>query len=288
LVRLSDELAQLLERRTDARPLAVGRIVIGLAALARAYEASRIIERYFLPTTIKLPYATWVPELTERGATFLLAIWAAAALLFAAGWWTRAAGFVLTAICLYVVAIDEQLYSNHLYLLAMLSALLALADAGAEWSIDAWRRRRRETSSAIAPATVPAWPVFLLKTQLSSLYLFSALSKLNGSFLSGVALLGYLPSGLLDGLSPGPRVALVLGLSWGAIAAEAFLAVALWSPRWRPVALLCGIVLHAGMILLLPAAVRFQLAIFAAEALAIYPLFAGTSRSTIAVLPVRK
>jgi hypothetical protein len=278
-VPLSDELAQLLERRTDARPLAVARIVIGLAALARAYETSRILERYFLPTTIKLPYTTWVPELTERGATFLLAIWAAAALLFAAGWWTRAAGFTLTAICLYVVLIDEQLYSNHLYLLAMLSALFVLADAGAVWSIDAWRRRRRETSSALAPATVPAWPVFLLKTQLSSLYLFAALSKLNGSFLSGAALLGYLPSGLLQALSPGPRVALVLGLSWVAIAAEAFLAVALWSARWRPAALLCGIVLHAGMILLFPVAVRFQLAIFAAEALAIYPLFARSTRS---------
>jgi hypothetical protein len=104
--------------------------------------------------------------------------------------------------------------------------------------------------------------------------LFAALSKLNVAFLSGVTLAGFLPRGLLHDLRPGVQVALVLALSWGAIGAEAFVAVALWSRRWRPAALLCGIVLHAGMILLLPAAVRLQLTIFAAEALAIYLLFA--------------
>jgi vitamin K-dependent gamma-carboxylase len=167
-VRLSDELARLLERRSDARPVAVVRMVIGLAALARAYETSRILGRYFLPSTISLPHATWLPEVTERGATFLLATWVAAALLFAVGWRTRAAGSALAVICLYIVLLDEQLYSNHLYLLAMLCVLLVLADAGAVWSIDAWRQRRRREASLIASDNVPAWPVFLLNTQVSS------------------------------------------------------------------------------------------------------------------------
>ena len=266
-MRLGDRLADLVERRIDARPVAVVRIVIGLAALARAYETSRLLDRYLLPTTIKLPYVAWLPELTERGATFLLAAWALAALLFSVGWLTRVAGSVVAAISLYILFLDQQLYSNHLYLLATLCVLLIIADAGVAWSIDARLRRRPRD-------TVPAWPVFLLKTQLSVMYLFAALAKLNGPFLSGAEMFGYMPGALRESVSGDVLLALALALSWGAIAAEMFVAVGLWSRRWRMAAVACGVVLHGAMILLLPGAVRLQLTIFAAESLALYMLFA--------------
>lgn len=135
----------------------------------------------------------------------------------------------------YSLLVKQQLYNNHLYLLATL-LLLTLADSGACWSLDA---RRRGMRSYLA-----AWPASLLKWQVSVVYGFAALAKINTVYLSGavsksqfaLAPAWFMPTQTLDALFP-----LLAVLS---IVMEGFLAGGLWRVRWRYVALLVGVALH--------------------------------------------
>ncbi len=258
-------IARRLTDTVDARPVALTRIVIGLAALARAVVAYGILTRLFLPTTIHLPYVPWLPVLPAAGVPWLLALWTVAALFFALGCWARTAGVTLAATLLYVLLLDEQTYSNHLYLLVLVVLLLVLANAGAAYGIDARRRRTR--------AVADAWAVRLLRTQVSATYAFGGLTKINATYLSGATMAAYMSRDLLASLPESSRLPFVLACSWGAIAVELGLAVALWSRRWRRAAMVAGVALHVGMVALLPPGVRSQLAIFAVEMFALYVVF---------------
>ena len=256
---------RLLSGGVDPRPLAVLRLVIGGTAFVRALVEYGILERLLRPTTIRLSYVSWLPQLAPPAIPWLVVLWAAAALLFACGWWTRTAGVVLAATVLYVLLLDEQTYSNHLYLLVLIVLLLVLANAGAAFSVDARR--------GAAPPRAEAYAVWLLRTQVSATYAFAALAKLNAVYLSGATLAGYMSADLLAALPAATRLPFVLACSWGTIAVEMGLAAALWSARWRRIAVAAGVALHFGMVALLPPGTRVQLAIFAIEMVALYVAF---------------
>jgi hypothetical protein len=258
--------AGLLTATVDARPIAFLRIVIGLTALTRIIEARRIFARLFLPTTIRLPYVPWLPQIGAGGMRWLLVVWGVAAALVAVGWWTRTAALVLAATLLYVVMLDEQTYSNHLFLLALVASLLACADAGAALSLDA--RARGD-----AAGRAGAWAVGLLRTQVSATYAFSGLAKINATYLSGATMAAYMSPHLLAAVPEDSRLPLVLAFSWGSIALEIGLAAAFWLPRWRAAAVGVAAIFHAGMVAILPHGVRFQLVIFAVEMLALCVVF---------------
>ena len=172
---------------------------------------------------------------------------------------------MLAAAMSYVLLLDEQTYSNHLYLLVLVVLLLVLANAGGALGVDARRGR-------VGPHA-EAYAVWLLRTQVSATYAFAALAKLNPVYLSGATLAGYMSPDLLVALPEAMRLPFVLACSWGTIALELGLAVALWSARWRRVAVAAGVALHVGMVALLPPAARMQLAIFAIEMVTLYVVF---------------
>jgi uncharacterized membrane protein YphA (DoxX/SURF4 family) len=273
-------IARLLTATVDPRPIAIVRVVIGLTAIVRVVEARRIFAHLFLPTTIRLPYVAWLPQIPTAGVRWLLTLWALAAVLLALGCWTRTAALALAATLLYVVLLDEQTYSNHLYLLALVASLLACANAGAVYSLDARRARAAAPIAAVgvAVADVPAavtgaWAHFLLRTQVSATYAFSGLAKMNHAYLSGATMAAYMSPRVLAAMPEAGRLPLVLAFSWGAIALELWLAFALWRRRWRSAAVGVGVGFHAAMVALLPPGVRFQLTIFAVEMLALYVVF---------------
>ena len=132
---------------------------------------------------------------------------------------------------------DQQTYSNHLYLMLPVAALLTVAQSGAALSLDARREGGRDW--------VPGWPVWLLCAQVSIVYGFAALAKLNPDFLSGSVVASYLRrDGLLALPDAWRSLEPMLILSLLAICSEAFLAFALWVPRWRPAAMVVGLGLH--------------------------------------------
>src|SRR5206468_3883241 len=69
---------------------------------------------------------------------------------------------------------------SHYYLEFLLTFLLTWLPAARTHSLDAWRARRR---GAEEPATVPFWPIFLLRGQLLIAYFYAGVAKLNWDWL---------------------------------------------------------------------------------------------------------
>ena len=248
--------------RVDGSTLGKVRIAIGLLAALKATRSWYWVGPD-LPSTelLRAPYWSSIP-LVRPG--IVIGLMFVAALFLAAGLFTRWSGSALVLAICYWMAMDRQLYANHLYLLALLVLLLTLADSGAALSLDATRRG--------SAGTVPLWGVTLIKLQISIVYAFAALAKLNADYLSGQVI----------AQSTGRSVALSQALAMGALLTEAWLAVGLWLPRWRSATMGLGIAFHLGIaVAMVPHA---DLAIFGGLMIATYPLFAAYQQRPFARL----
>jgi hypothetical protein len=142
----------LFSERLDARPVGWVRILVAADCIVRGFEAWRILERVLAPENLRLPYISWVVAPSHNFLPVYIVAWVAAAAAFAVGWHTRIAGFLLCALMGYGLVIDQQTYSNHLYLLSLMVLLLGIADSGRAVSVDARGR---------GASTIAAWPVTL-------------------------------------------------------------------------------------------------------------------------------
>lgn len=249
------------------RPLGLARILIGTAALFRAVVAWRVLYRLTDPDVLKTPYAGWLPDPSPTLVISVVVIWVVAAALFTIGWKVAVTGPVLLGMIAITLTLDQQAYSNHLYLMGWLVLLLTLASAGSGINLN------REDRPIVA------WPVFLIMLQASLVYGFSALTKLNESFLSGSVLAGTLGRGILpfpETLRT-PQVLSVVAAM--AVFVELFIAIFLWRRSLRPAAFLLGLGLHVSIILLMTD--TLELFVFAIEMLAIYPLFLFRERLSV-------
>lgn len=228
-------LRDLLERETDPRPLALVRIVVGLSAIALAVFVERGgLNRLAVDDVFHAQAVSWLPQLSPGLVDVVLVLWIAFAIALTIGLFARVAAVGLAVVAATTMALDLQAFSNHVALMIAMSALLALGNPSAAWSIDA-RRRPRITS-------IPYWPTFLIKFQVSTVYGYAALSKINGSFLGAEVLASrWEPGlgGLVDPLHP-----LLVAIAVSTVLVEGFLAVALWSERYRRIALPLGLALH--------------------------------------------
>ena len=241
------------QKRFDSRPLAIARIIVGLAALMKIFIFAPSIRRFFSSTgTMEFPvlFEPVIPR-TETIALVLILLWVGFAALFLIGFWTRLAGAGLAIVILAVITFDQQLYSNHLYLLTTVVALLTLAGAGGRYSLDAWNDGARPS--------VPRWAATLLKLQLTSVYFFAAVSKLNSGFLEGTIFqLAFEPS-MLQWIEAWVDLGT---LAIAAIVTELFLAIAFWIPRVRWVALAAAIGFHLANVVIMDRGGAVNLFIF--------------------------
>jgi Vitamin K-dependent gamma-carboxylase len=249
----------LIARREPSGPVGLVRLAVGLGVVIKLLDVAPKLWRATDPQVLLLPYFEGFGRPTPMAVLALLALGTGAALLFLAGWGGRAPGLVLTAVLGAMLALDQQLYSNHLYLLTLLVALLTLAGAGRAVSLDARHGRGGDT--------VPGWPVTLLRWQLTLLYLFAALSKLNPAFLSGAVLVEQLPR-----FAAYPDV--LRWASWLGLALEAWLAVGLWWPRTRRRTLVLGVLFHSTVLLFMVP--KAELLVFGLVSLGLYRLFFPT------------
>ncbi len=246
----------------DSRHVAVGRIALGTAALLELIVLGPRVIALTSPDSFRYPWwEGWSPAATAPWAW--IAVWAVAAAALTAGWHTRVAAVVVAVVISLVVSTDQSFYANHLYLMAMMALLFAWADAGAPWSLDA-----RKVGSR---AYVAGLPVLLLKLQLSAVYLFAALSKINPSFLSGEVLAGY-QRGALVSLPAAWIVPTILGpVAAAAVATEALLALGPWIRVLRPLVPAVAVGLHVGITLLVAGFLGFV--VFGLAMAAMFPLF---------------
>lgn len=239
--------------RTDPRPVAVARVGLGLATVLNSVEAFEILAR-IAGGKLAAPVfeGTPTPALQWLIALFVLAI--AAAVAIAVGWQTECAAIVSVVLTAAALLWDQQTYSSHRWLALLLLAYLVFARAGTAWSI----------RSTPGPPTVPWWPQLLMMTQLSIVYLFSALSKMNPNFISGRPLASWVWIELPWQLYTFAAVMTVI--------VEFVIAIALWFRNVRRVAVLLGIGLHVSIVVLMTDETLALIA-FALTCLSLYPLF---------------
>jgi hypothetical protein len=257
----------------DPRAAGIARIGIGTAALLKAVLVAPVLIRLAHPDTLRLPLVAWLPEPGAPALVALLAVWALTAAAFCMGWRTRAAGCLLVGVMAIVLVLDQQTYSNHLYLLCILVGLLVLADGGAALSFDAARRGARR---------IPNWPLTLIRLQVSIVYGYAALAKLNTAFLSGGVLNNHLGHNAIVSVPDVLRTAAFMApLAFGAIMVEMFLAFALWSDRLRRTAVIVGIAMHATFVLTIAA--TGELVVFGLVMASCYILFRSGATGAAAV-----
>jgi len=271
-----------MQRQIDARPVALVRILVGLAAIGNALEHWAALNRLLAPAVVKMPYLAWLPYPSLAATPILIGAWIVAALLFVVGLQTRLSGAILTAITAYVLLLDQQLYSNHLYLNMLVTLLLTIADSGARFSVDA---RYSDPRDQIAE-----WPIVLLKIQVSVVYFFAALTKVNPAYLSGDIMAQFIHADSLRMLPAGwSLVALMQALAILSIATEFFIAFALWFGFWRWLALVAGLGLHLTIIFTGGAAIGvpdIRFTVFALLIVAPYVLFFPFPQHGAAVEPI--
>lgn len=221
-----------LSRTIDARALAGARILVGIASVPMALEWFTPLRRitsgeYLVVPVVGTPPA-WLPL-----PLFLAAVVAGLAMIV--GCAPRLSSALVAATATVALLADQQLYSNHLVLLALLSTLIAAGECGRAWT---WRDR---TTTAQVPFDV----AFLIRLLISSIYLWTAFAKLNPEYLSGDVL-----DTFLQGWVPRPDGALP-ALAITSVAVELLLAITLWAPRARSIAIATGLALHTSFLMLL-------------------------------------
>lgn len=152
---------------------------------------------------------------------------------------------------LLLLLTDQQLYSNHRFVLILLCAWFVFARSDHAFAVGA--RHRREAGS------VPWWPQLLIVATVSACYMFAGLSKANPEFLTGH---------LIGSMSPSWVPAKLA--AWATVPTEISIGLGVWWAPTRRAALALGVGLHVAIIVLLGSPVVFSA--FAALCMSGYPL----------------
>ncbi|MEW9870324.1 HTTM domain-containing protein [Arthrobacter sp. HS15c] len=219
----------------DPRPLALCRILVGLVAAGFSFEWLRVLVRASSGKFLSIPVIEGWSTPAPGFVWMIFAVSICASVAMVLGLASRLPAILVAATVAAVLLVDQQTYSNHLVLLMMLALFLGLSGAAQTLSV----------SRAPRAAMVPYWPAFLIKAQITTLYAWTAITKINPQYLSGEVMGTYLHPWIPI---PDPLLPAVAFLS---IVTEAFLAVALWLPWTRKLAFVLGAGLHLGIVLLL-------------------------------------
>jgi predicted DCC family thiol-disulfide oxidoreductase YuxK len=213
-------LSQFFEAQTPAAPMTICRIAIGLAAAVRSAMQYGLLRQLYSGEVIPLRNIEWLPDFPP----VLVFLSVATSLAFAVGFHTRITGALTLAFFLYQFLLDSNLYANNTYLLILILFLVTLPNS--------------------TTPTIPRWQSLLPRLQVTIVYVYSVLFKINPEFLTGqtTAEAMRLPASWLS--TPIPAL-----LAIAALALELAIPIVLWIPRLRPTAFVMGALLHLGIVI---------------------------------------
>lgn len=241
--------------RVDARPIALARILLAFALGVCVLESSAVLGG-IADGRLRFPVLSALPGPTVAAVQVYQAVGLTAAVLLLLGLVAGASAATGSVLLAGALLWDQQTYSSHHVLITLLLGYLAFAGSGRRWSVV--RRGGRERSE------VPWWPQALMMTQVSVLYLFAGLSKINPVFLSGEPLQEWMWADL--------PLWTFQALAVATVVTEIFLAFGLWIPRVRLLAAAAGLGLHLGILVGLTDQ-TLVLTAFAAASMSTYWLF---------------
>lgn len=137
------------------------------------------IKRYWIDPPFNFSYYgfDWVKPLPGNGMYVLFVILGVLAFFITIGFKYRISVALFLVCFTYTFLLEQARYLNQYYLVCLLSLLLIFLPANRAFSIDA--RQRPEIYSN----TIPAWPIWLLRTQIGIVYFYGAIAKINLDWL---------------------------------------------------------------------------------------------------------
>jgi hypothetical protein len=182
---MSDTTSRLHQRLfapVDLASLAFFRILFGAALFADMLLYTReSIKYHWLEPQFLFKYHgfEWVGLLPGDGMYLLVLGLRALALLILLGFLYRPACALFFTGFTYLFLVDQAEHLNHSYLICLLSFLMIFIPAHRMCSIDALLR------PGLRVTTAPAWLLFILRFQVSVVYVFAGLAKLAPDWLRG-------------------------------------------------------------------------------------------------------
>lgn len=167
----------------DLASLAIFRMALGVILLVEVFRYAGYgwIARYYIDPTYHFtyPHFGWVKPWPGVGMYVHFAVLGVLAVCIATGLLYRYAMALFALGITYVFLLDETQYLNHIYLVCLLCFLMVCVPGGRLWALDAklgWAPRSN---------TTPRWVLWLIVGQLSLVYFFGGVAKLDSDWLTG-------------------------------------------------------------------------------------------------------
>ena len=204
------------------------------------YYHNRWVQRLWIDPEFHFTYYgfDWIRPWPGSGMYIHFLILGGLAVFIIFGLWYRVS---ISLFCLgftYVFLLDQAHYRNHHYLICLISFLMIFAPAHRAFSVDAWHR------PSIRSNTVPMWSLGLLIAQVSVVYFYSGLAKINGDWLRGEPIrmfFSQFDGPLIGGLS---NEWLVYLLSYGGLLFDLLVVPLLLWKKTRPFAFAVAVAFH--------------------------------------------
>lgn len=165
----------------DNASLVLFRIAFGAVMLWETYRyfSKGWIPRYWIQPDWHFTYHGfgWVTPWPGAGMYLHWFVLGFLALLIMTGLLYRVAAALFFVGFSYVFLLDQATYLNHFYLVILMSFALIFVPANRALSLDTWVDPRRRSDTA------PAWALYLIRTQIGLVYIYSGIAKLNADWL---------------------------------------------------------------------------------------------------------
>lgn len=166
-----------LEAPVDGSSLAVFRMCFAVLMLINTWMYAIDVHLDYLKPKLFFSFIPGMQLWPGNGIYIHFAVMAIAACCVGLGVYYRAAVAVFFFAHTYLFLLEKSYYQNHIYLIALLSALLFFIPANRVWSLD--------NAEKPMPEWVPRWSVLLLKVQIFIVYFYGGIAKLNVDWLRG-------------------------------------------------------------------------------------------------------
>ncbi|NQW29745.1 MAG: HTTM domain-containing protein [Ignavibacteria bacterium] len=168
-------------QESSPTPLAVARILFGMLMVFSSvrFVALGWVDAQYIRPVMHFGYSgfEWVTSVGYPGMYIVFGAMILSAVGIMLGAWYRTSAVMFFLLFTYVELIDKTYYLNHYYFVSIAALLFCILPANSAFSIDALRKR------AIARVVIPRWTTDVLKIQISIVYFFAGIAKINPDWL---------------------------------------------------------------------------------------------------------
>ena len=223
----------------DALPLGIFRFLFGFLLCIEFLVLSReTFPYYYIKPLFHFTYPLFdllgLKPLSQRFLWLIFNVLQISTVGIMLGLFTRISLIVFTSAFGYFFFMESSVYTNHYYLIFLLSFLMCFGHSGSLFSFDSLINKNTRR------VQVDYWELFLLRFQICVVFFFGGIAKLNADWLVRGAPL-YL--NLVKHLSflgyPLQEKWMAVVLSWGGMLSDFGLGILLFINRWHKLSFIC-------------------------------------------------